>query len=69
MQQNFSPWIQELDRQRIAAILQEHMDGEVAVIGGGIAGMTTAYYLLRETSEHVTLIEADRIAHGATGHN
>lgn len=69
MQQNFSPWIQELDRQRIAAILQEHMDGEVVVIGGGIAGMTTAYYLLRETKEHVTLIEADRIAHGATGHN
>ncbi len=69
MQKNISPWIQELNRSRIRTILDQHMHGEIAIIGGGIAGMTTAYYLLKETKKHVTLIEADKIAHGASGHN
>lgn len=69
MQKNISPWLQELNRERIRKILQAHMQGDVVIIGGGIAGMSTAYYLLKETKKHITLIEADRIAHGATGHN
>ena len=31
--------------------------------------MATAYFLLRDTNKSVTLLERDRIAHGATGHN
>ncbi len=69
MQQNISPWIEELNRDRIRSALRAHMTGEIAVIGGGIAGMTTAYYLLKETKKHITLLEADQIAHGASGHN
>jgi len=38
-------------------------------VGGGIAGAVTAYFTLKNTDSSVVLIEADRVAHGATGHN
>jgi glycine/D-amino acid oxidase-like deaminating enzyme len=41
----------------------------VAIVGAGIAGVSTAYYLLRDTDLDVLLLDAGRIAHGATGHN
>jgi glycine/D-amino acid oxidase-like deaminating enzyme len=49
------------------------LDGDaragVTIVGGGIAGVTTAYFALRRTDGRVLLVEADRIGHGATGHN
>jgi glycine/D-amino acid oxidase-like deaminating enzyme/nitrite reductase/ring-hydroxylating ferredoxin subunit len=39
----------------------------VAVLGGGIAGLTTAYLLARE-GRAVTVVEADRIAAGVSGY-
>ncbi|WP_370936179.1 FAD-dependent oxidoreductase [Amycolatopsis sp. cg13] len=41
---------------------------EVAVIGGGIAGMTTALLLARR-GVRVTVLEAGRVAEGASGNN
>lgn len=40
---------------------------EVAVIGGGIAGLSTAWELVRQGRE-VAVLEADRLAAGVTGH-
>src|SRR3954464_11914165 len=40
---------------------------EVAVVGGGITGICTAWELAR-AGRQVALIEADRLATGATGH-
>ncbi|MEI5528169.1 FAD-dependent oxidoreductase [Streptomyces brasiliscabiei] len=40
---------------------------EVAVIGGGIAGLSTAWELVRQGRE-VAVLEADRVAAGVTGH-
>jgi glycine/D-amino acid oxidase-like deaminating enzyme/nitrite reductase/ring-hydroxylating ferredoxin subunit len=40
---------------------------DVAVLGGGIAGLTTAYLLARE-GRSVVVVEADRIAAGVTGY-
>jgi glycine/D-amino acid oxidase-like deaminating enzyme/nitrite reductase/ring-hydroxylating ferredoxin subunit len=41
---------------------------DVAVVGGGITGLTTALLLKRE-GLRVAVIEADRIGHGASGNN
>jgi glycine/D-amino acid oxidase-like deaminating enzyme/nitrite reductase/ring-hydroxylating ferredoxin subunit len=43
------------------------VETEVAVIGGGIAGLCTAWELAR-AGHPVVLLEADRIASGVTGH-
>lgn len=49
--------------------LDEDTDCDVAIVGAGIAGMMTAYFTLKNTKKNVLLIEAGRIAHGATGRN
>lgn len=66
---NNSPWIHQLKRTRPLAMLSSDLETDVAIIGGGIAGVSTAYYTLKNTNKSVVLIEADKIAHGATGHN
>ena len=41
---------------------------DVLVVGGGVVGAATAYHLARR-GVSVTLLEADRLASGATGRN
>lgn len=48
--------------------LQENLTAEVAVIGGGITGLTTALYLA-EQGTNVVLIEAGEIPSGGSGRN
>ncbi|MBT9169287.1 MAG: Gamma-glutamylputrescine oxidoreductase [Syntrophomonadaceae bacterium] len=66
---NHSPWIQQLKRTRPVVPLDKDTDTEVCIVGGGIAGAVTAFFVLRATDTTVLLLEADKIAHGATGHN
>lgn len=66
---NNSPWIQQLKRTRPAVPLEMDARADVAVVGGGIAGAVTAFFTLRDTEKSVILLEADKVAHGATGHN
>ncbi len=66
---NQSPWIQQLNRTRPVVPLSQHIETDVAIVGGGIAGVVTAYFTLKHTDKEVVIIEADKIAHGATGHN
>lgn len=66
---NHSPWIKQLRRTRPVAHLPGDLATDIAVVGGGIAGVTTAYFLLRDTHKSVAILEAGKIAHGATGHN
>src|SRR2546423_6561290 len=42
-------------------------EADVAVVGGGIAGITTAY-LLKQAGRTVALVEARRLLDGVTGH-
>jgi glycine/D-amino acid oxidase-like deaminating enzyme len=39
------------------------------VVGAGIAGVATAFFVLRFTAGAVMLLERDRVARGASGHN
>jgi glycine/D-amino acid oxidase-like deaminating enzyme/nitrite reductase/ring-hydroxylating ferredoxin subunit len=62
-----SVWIQTGPTQPTFAQLDGDVHADVAVIGAGIVGITTAL-LLREAGASVVLLEADRLAHGVTGH-
>lgn len=66
---NHSPWIKQLKRTRQVIPLDKDLKTDVVIVGGGIAGVVTAYFTLLNTDKSVVLIEADMIAHGATGHN
>lgn len=66
---NNSPWLEQLNKNRVVNALEQDIATDLVVVGGGIAGMTTAYFLLKNTNKKVVLIEAGKIAHGATGHN
>ncbi len=64
-----SPWLSELNRKREVLSLQGDIHCNLLIVGGGIAGLMTAYFLLTLTSQKVILVEAGKVAHGATGHN
>jgi glycine/D-amino acid oxidase-like deaminating enzyme len=64
-----SPWLAQLKLERSHFRLEADADCDVAVVGAGIAGVMTAYQILKHSGSSVALIEAGRIAHGATGHN
>ncbi|MEX0919356.1 MAG: FAD-binding oxidoreductase [Parcubacteria group bacterium] len=66
---NSSPWIHQLDKTRERKSLESDIETDTAIIGGGIAGVATAFFLLKTTDEKIIIIEADKLAHGATGHN
>lgn len=69
MQKKQSPWTHQLPNRQIFPSIKVSQKDDVAVIGAGIAGVTTAYFILTQTSRRVTLFEATRVAHGATGNN
>jgi glycine/D-amino acid oxidase-like deaminating enzyme/nitrite reductase/ring-hydroxylating ferredoxin subunit len=64
---NGSVWIETGPVQPAFDELDGEARADVAVIGGGIAGITTAL-LLTEAGVRVVLLEADRLVHGVTGH-
>jgi glycine/D-amino acid oxidase-like deaminating enzyme len=64
-----SPWIHQLPSRAPFSSFEKSFDADVVVVGAGIAGVSTAYFLLTQTSRSVVVLEASMIAHGATGHN
>jgi glycine/D-amino acid oxidase-like deaminating enzyme len=66
---NQSPWIAQLNQDRPTRELKNDLAADIVVVGGGIAGITTAYYTLTRTNRSVVLVEGHKIAYGATGHN
>ena len=61
-----SVWIETGPAQPAFPELDGDVEVDVAVIGGGIVGITTAL-LLTEAGIRVALLEADRLIHGVTG--
>jgi glycine/D-amino acid oxidase-like deaminating enzyme len=64
-----SPWLEQLSGSTLPQPLTADTATDVAVIGAGIAGVATSFFLLRDTPADVLLIERGRAGHGATGHN
>ncbi len=69
MKKNRSPWLYELRSDRVRRKLEIDVNTDIAIIGGGIAGIASAFYILTYTSFNVALFERFKLAHGATGHN
>jgi glycine/D-amino acid oxidase-like deaminating enzyme len=68
-QPNRSPWIAQLEPDSPARPLDADTQADVVVVGAGIAGVATAFFVLRDTEKTVLLLERDRVARGATGRN
>lgn len=59
-------WIASAEKQEYPE-LREDISVDVAIIGGGIVGLTCAY-LLKNKGLKVAVLEANKIARGTTGH-
>src|SRR6185369_12200034 len=69
MKKNSSPWLRQLQSNRVSQTLTHDIATPVAIIGAGIAGIASAFYLLKHTNRSVVILERYKLAHGATGHN
>ena len=69
MKKNRSPWLHQLRQDREWRTLTADLATDVAIVGGGIAGVASAFYTLKYTNLNVALFERFKLAHGATGHN
>lgn len=61
-----SYWRTNIDFPKFPS-LEEDLDVDVAIVGAGITGITSAYLLANEGLK-VALIEADQVLNGTTGH-
>jgi glycine/D-amino acid oxidase-like deaminating enzyme len=66
---NRSPWIAQLAADGPPRPLGSDATTDVVVVGAGIAGVATAFFVLRTGTGSVMLVERDRVARGATGRN
>lgn len=66
MEENKSFWNNNFEIEEFDA-LEEDIETEVCVIGGGITGISTAYYLAQSGLD-VVILEKDKIASKTTGH-
>jgi len=62
-----SYWSETSSRQSTYATLEESIEVDIAVVGGGISGVTAAYLLAQEGFK-VALIEAGELLNGTTAH-
>lgn len=65
-----SMWLETAGPYEAGPALQGEADVDVAIIGGGFTGLTTAYELLRaDPALRVAVLEAREIGYGASGRN
>lgn len=67
MEETKSYWLESTPATNYPT-LDKDISADVAVIGGGLAGITTAW-LLKQEGLQVVVLEADRVCQGTTGHS
>jgi glycine/D-amino acid oxidase-like deaminating enzyme len=67
---NTSVWLLGAPPDAPAAPLERDLDVDIAIIGGGLTGVSTAYRLSRRFPDRsIALLEATQLANGASGRN
>ena len=66
MENNNSIWLKNNENRRKFRSLAQNVTTDVCVIGGGMTGLTTAYYLAKE-GKKVVVLEKDQIASKTSG--
>src|SRR5690349_8715269 len=67
---NRSVWIDQTPNYQPTAPLKGTVTADLAIIGGGFTGVSTAYHFSRRYPEkRVVLLEAKSLANGASGRN
>lgn len=64
-----SPWLAQVTWDVPSQPLNADGVADVVVVGAGIAGVATTFFILRNTNKSVMLVERDSVASGATGRN
>lgn len=63
-------WWQDLNRSATRPRLESAVDADVCIVGAGLTGLWTAYYLVREDPKiRVAVVEARHVGFGASGRN
>ena len=63
-----SYWIESSNKKRKEyPKLKENIKADVVIIGGGLTGLTTAYYLTKKGIKNVVLVEKDKICNHTSG--
>lgn len=62
-----SIWLDNENKIKSNGRLEDDTNTDVCIIGAGICGITTAYYLLQKGYK-VIIVEKNEVAHGVTGH-
>jgi glycine/D-amino acid oxidase-like deaminating enzyme len=65
--QDLSYWVDSTKNPKFST-LKDDFEIDVAVIGGGIAGLSAAYFLKKEGFKVAVLEQASGVAYGVTGH-
>ena len=65
---NKSIWINNKVKNEMFSKLDKNIECDVLIIGGGMAGLSTAYHIM-ESKKKVVLIEKDKCGMGATSKN
>lgn len=66
---DFSFWVRTPDPTPCAA-LEGEVRADVAIVGGGFAGLSAAYHMMRENpAAEIVLVEAHSVGSGASGRN
>lgn len=67
---NHSLWVAKTPGYRPRPALHDRITADLAIIGGGFTGTSTAYYVSRRfPNQRIVLLEAATLANGASGRN
>ncbi len=70
MDQNQAVWVAESETSQPAGSLATPRSADIAIIGGGLTGVSTAWHLQqRHPDLGIVLLEARALGHGASGRN